>query len=334
MPAAPLPPDARFVLTGPSGWIGNAMLALLAGRMGGALGDRVSAFASSERTMPLSSGENLAVRDLASIRPADVDGAHVIHLAYLTKDKVEGIGERRFFDTNLAIDDHLLAALSQAKPASLFVASSGAAALAAAGVDLHPYGMTKLRQEARFLEWAASTGVATIAGRIFNIAGPHINKLDAYAISNFVVQALERREIHIQADQPVFRSSLHVMDLCALIVEAGLRGARRDRPVDLCGAQVVEMADIAALVSAQMGDAPVRRAAMRYDRASVYLGHFPDTKVLAMELGFDLLPLSVQVRDTIRWIVDIPRTRSPVAGSARAGRDEPLAAHSGAMLRI
>jgi len=307
-------PDARFVLTGPSGWIGSAMLARLADQAGGALAGRVSAFASGERTMSLPSGESLAVRDLASIGPADVVGAHVIHLAYLTKDKVEGVGERRFCDTNLAIDDHLLAALAQARPASLFVASSGAAALAAQGVDFHPYGMAKLRQEARFLQWSASTGVPVIAGRIFNIAGPHINKLEAYALSNFVLQALDRGEIHIQAGMPVFRSSLHVHDLCDLVIDAGLRGVGRPRAIDLCGSEVVEMSDIAALVAAQMGDVPVRRAAIRHENASIYLGNFPDTKVLAMELGFDLRPLTVQVRDTIDWITGVLRAARGVAG--------------------
>lgn len=320
MPLLSLPADARFVLTGPSGWIGNAMLTYLAERMGGALGGRVRAFASEDRIMHLPSGESLAVRDLSSICPDDVDGAHVIHLAYLTKDKVDAVGERRFFDTNLAIDDHLLAALSLARPASLFVASSGAAALAAQGVDLHPYGMAKLRQEARFLQWAKSADVPTIAGRIFNIAGPYINKLDAYAISNFIVQALDRGEIHVQGGVPGFRSSLHVRDLCALILDAGLRGVGREGPIDLCGAEVFEMGDIAAMIAARMGDIPIRRVAVRHDMASVYLGNFPDTKVLAMELGFDLMPFTVQVDDTIRWITAVSGVEQAMSGGGPTGR--------------
>lgn len=299
---SPLPADARFVLTGPSGWIGTAMLASLADRAGGTLEGRVRAFASDHRIMALASGENLTVRALSSIRPEDVEGAHVIHLAYLTKDKVDAVGERRFFDTNLAIDDHLLAALAQARPASLFVASSGAAALAAQGRDLHPYGVAKLRQEARFLQWAKTAGVPMIAGRIFNIAGPYINKLDAYAISNFIVQARDRGEIQIQAGVPVFRSSLHVHDLCRLIIDAGLGSVDREEPVDLCGAEIFEMGDLAAMIAIRMGHIPIRRVAVRHDEASIYLGNYPDTKVLAMELGFDLIPLTVQVEDTIRWI--------------------------------
>ncbi|WP_324740325.1 NAD(P)-dependent oxidoreductase [Tsuneonella sp. CC-YZS046] len=300
----PFPPDARFVLTGPSGWIGSATLAALASRAGGPLGGRVIAFASAGRSMELPSGERLAVRDLRSIGPEDVDGAHVIHLAYLTREKVEEIGERQFTDTNLAIDDALLAALSGARPASLFVASSGAAALAARGVDLHPYGLVKLRQEARFLEWSRKSGVPAIAGRIFNIAGPHINKHEAYAISNFILQAQRQREIAVQARIPVFRSFLHVNDLSNLIIEAGLRGVGRQRPIDLCGGEVLEMGDVAALVAAALGNVPVRREPVDHGSSSAYLGDFTDTRILAMELGIDLLPLSLQVESTIEWLAD------------------------------
>jgi nucleoside-diphosphate-sugar epimerase len=300
MAAARLQP--RFVLTGPSGWIGGALLAHIAGRFGGRLDDRVLAFASSERTMTLPWGESLAVRALESIRPEDVAGAHVVHLAYLTKEKAERQGERRFFDTNLAIDDAVLAAL-EGGPASLFVASSGAAKLAAEGLDLHPYGVAKLRQEARFLQWGRDTGVPVIAGRIFNVAGPYINKLEAYAISNFAVQAREKGAISIAANVPVFRSFLHVDDLCGLIVGAAINGVAREHPVDLCGAQILEMQDIAQAVASACGNrATVTRPALDCRRPSSYLGNHVETRSLAIELGVPLTPFATQVADTVAWV--------------------------------
>jgi nucleoside-diphosphate-sugar epimerase len=302
----PLPPDARFVLTGPSGWIGHAMLAHLARRSGGLLAGRVILFASAERSMSLASGECLPVRALETIHAADVAGAHVIHLAYLTKEKAADLGERHFTDANLAIDDAVLAALREDGAASVFVASSGAAQQAARGIDLHPYGLAKLRQEARFLEWGKAAGVPVLAGRIFNIAGPHINKLEAYAVSNFALQAIRTGKITVQAAIPVFRSFLHVDDLCALVVAAGVEGTGRARPIDLCGGEVVEMGDIAARVAALSGGSAVERGSIEHGRSSAYLGDFTDTRILAMELGIDLAPLLRQIEDTIRWIANEP----------------------------
>jgi nucleoside-diphosphate-sugar epimerase len=300
---ADIPSQARFVLTGPSGWIGQAMLGVLARSWGGRLDGRVQAFGSRARSMELPWGERLEVRPLAEIAPDDLTGTHVIHLAYLTKEQADLLGERAFMDANLAIDDALLAALRHAEPASLFAASSGAAALAAQGRDLHPYGMAKLRQEARFLEWGRLAGVPVIAGRIFNIAGPYINKLRSYAISDIALQASETGRIRVTAGVPVFRSYLHVEDLCELVVAAGLQAAERCEPVDLCGGEIVEMADLAALVAEAFGNSPqILRGPVDYSRPSVYLGDYTQTRVLAMEVGVALSPLAVQVADTIAWL--------------------------------
>ena len=313
----PVPASARFVLTGPSGWIGQAMLAHLAKRLETPLAGRVTLFGSSARMMETPSGEHLPVRALDEIAAEDVKGAHVIHLAYLTKDKVDLLGERAFTNTNLAIDDALLATLHQANPASLFIASSGAAALAQSGADLHPYGLAKLRQEARFLEWGAKAGVPVLAGRIFNIAGPYMNKLPAYALSNFALQAIEQGKIAITATTRVTRSFLHVDDLCALVVNAGLTGLGQPHPVDLCGGEVVEMADIAKAVAAGLG-ANIRITRPPVDQAilNAYLGNFNHTRPIARELNINLRPLSEQVRDTLAWILTLqPPGQSESMGS-------------------
>lgn len=300
MRAVDSPP--RFVLTGPSGWIGSAMLANLVRWFGAATGN-ITAFASSARDIALPGGGTLPVRQLKTIRAEDVAGAHVVHLAYLTREKAAELGETTFTATNLEIDDALLGALAEAPAVSLFVASSGAASHAASGQDLHPYGLCKLRQEARFLEWARARGVPAIAGRIFNIAGPWINKLDAYAVSNFAVQALAGNRIEIKADRPVFRSFLHVDDLCELVIKAALAGIGRAAPIDICGSEVLEMQQIAMTVAAEYGETTeIIRSALNLSAPAVYLGNHVDTQLLAMEAGVVLAPFSVQIADTLSWI--------------------------------
>jgi nucleoside-diphosphate-sugar epimerase len=228
-PSAP----ARFVITGPTGWIGSALLALLH-REGDpdalAEGESVALFGSRERTIQVSDGPELPVRLLADLTAEDVGGAHVVHLAYLTKDKLNHLTEEEFRRGNTAIDDAVIDAANEMLPASIFVASSGAARQAEAGRDTNPYGLTKLEQEARFLAFARSNGVPVLCGRIFNLAGPHINKLGDYAVSNFVVQALDTRCIRIEANQLVFRSILHVEDLCRMIVRAARQLVSEGRP--------------------------------------------------------------------------------------------------------
>ena len=293
----------RIVVTGPTGWIGTAMLAHLARRFGPGWSDHVALFGSSARSVRASDGAQLPMRPLAELGPAQVDGAVVIHLAYLTREKVALLGERVFTDTNLAIDDHLFEALQSGRPRALFVASSGAAAMAQRGEGREPYGLSKLRQEDRFLAWSARTGVPALVGRIFNLAGPYINKVESYAIGNFALQARRTGEIRIEALVPVFRSFLHVDDLCGLILDAALGGIGRGSPIDLCGAEILEMSDIAAAVSARIGgNVTISRADVDWLRPSVYLGDFVQTKVLAMELGAALSSFDRQIADTLGWI--------------------------------
>lgn len=299
-------PPRPIVITGPTGWIGQALLALLH-RQGDAdaraPGQEIRLFGSRPGSIETAGAVALPIRELSTISPGDVDGAHVFHLAYLTKDKVAEWGEEAFCRTNRAIDAALLAAISGAAPQSLFVASSGAASLHETGRDKHPYGQAKREQEARFLEWAQDVGVATLCGRIFNIAGPHINKLDAYAVSNFTVQALKTAEIAITATLPVFRSFLHVEDLCRIILRAGRIGLGRPHPIDLCGAEVVEMITIAQLVAEEVGSSiTISRPPVDYASLSEYLGVPQQTCLLAMQLGLRMTGMRQQVRDTVDWI--------------------------------
>ena len=296
----------RWVITGPTGWIGRALLALLTSadaRDGLQAGERIALFGSRTGTLQAGDGRELPVRPLSDIDPEDVAGARVVHLAYLTKGKVAVLGEGAFRAGNNAIDAALLGALEQAAPASLFVASSGAARLAEKGIDRHPYGLMKLDQEARFLAYGAARDVPVLCGRIFNVAGPHINKLNDYAVSNFVVQALMHGAIRIEARQPVCRSLLHVTDLCRLILRTLRSGHGQPQPVDLCGNVVLEMADIAALVAAEIGaHVCVSRPDMSFTSRSDYLGCPQETRVLAMQHGLALADPATQVRDTVNWI--------------------------------
>lgn len=296
----------RWVVTGPTGWIGQALLALLAneGDVDAlCVGDELALFGSRAATIALPNGRRLAVRPLSEIESADVSGANVVHLAYLTKDKVTALGEAAFRAGNDAIDAALLRALEQAPPAALFVASSGAAHLAEKGEDLHPYGVMKVEQELRFLDFGASHHIPVLCGRIWNVAGPYINKLDAYAVSNFTVQAMERGAIRIDARLPVFRSFLHVTDLCRLIVRALRHGQGSSKPVDLCGNTVLEMGEIANMVASEIGgNVTISRAEICFANRSDYLGCSQETRTLAMQLGLELADTRSQIRDTIEWI--------------------------------
>lgn len=301
---------ARFVVTGPTGWIGSALLALLH-RAGDpdalAAGESLALFGSRAGVFSVPGGPELPVRSLADISADDVADAHLIHLAYLTKDKLGELSAEEFVGGNTAIDDAVCGAANSGHPASIFIASSGAARQAENGIDVNPYGIAKLEQEARFLAFGRSSGVAVLCGRIFNLAGPYINKLEDYAISNFALQAFSGEPIRIQANKLLFRSFLHVEDLCRMIIRAARERIGEERPIDLCGMELLEIQDMAERVATEVGiGTKIERPVVDFAGMSEYVGQPVDSRALAARVNLSLRGFEEQLRDTIDWMRALP----------------------------
>ena len=250
----------------------------------------------------------LEVHTLADLARADLSGAVVFHLAYLTKEKATELSDGEFFSRNQAIDQLVLDAITASMPKAIFVASSGAAADAQSGKGRNLYGVTKLLQEDRFLAYAAKSGLPTFVGRIFNIAGPHINKLEHYAISSFAQQAILNGRIDVTASIPVFRSFLGVTDLIELVPAELLTGTPDLAPIDLCGAELLEMGQIAATVANETANlmsmpvASICRPAVDFSRTSSYFGDPRPALRLALKHDVALRSFAMQVQETIAYL--------------------------------
>jgi len=294
----------RFVITGPTGWIGAAALAWLRRILGQeAFHRQVAAFGSSQRTITVE-GEPFAVRALADLRPADVEGAIVYHLAYLTRDKIGGVSDADYVTRNLAIDDALFSAIEAGRPAGLFVASSGAAKEVERGGSKDFYGLLKLAQEERAQKFGQRTQAPVFVGRIFNISGPYVNKHNLYALASFITQALDTGEIRVEAPIPVYRSYVHVLDMIAVVAATLVDDAAPGEAVDISGQEVLEMQDIAEGAARAVGlnfDV-VRRAELRYDAKNLYLGDSWSFRTLALRSGLRPRSFAQQAVDTAVYL--------------------------------
>lgn len=298
----------KYVVIGPSGWIGNALLSWLGKSIGEEWRSKTKCYGSSARMIVGPDNQPLEVLALADLLQADLSGAVVFHLAYLTKEKAAELSDGEFFSRNQAIDQLVLDAITASMPKAIFVASSGAAADAQSGKGRNLYGVTKLLQEDRFLAYAAKSGLPTFVGRIFNIAGPYINKFDHYAVSSFAQQAILSGQINVTASIPVFRSFLGVIDLIELVTAELLTGAPDLVPIDLCGHELLEMGQIAATVAHETAGltkkpvVPIFRPKIDFSRTSSYFGDPRPALQLALKHDISLMPFPVQVRETIAYM--------------------------------
>ena len=302
--AAALAADpAPIVLTGGGGWFGRATLDLLDQVLGPALDARVSVYGSHARSLPLRSGRTVECLGLHAL--ADYAGAPplLLHYACATKDRVAGLGAAPFLAINAEIRDTVAALVERRGARGIFLPSSGAVY----DSGENPYGMSKLLDEDRF---AGRAGVPIVIARVFNLAGPYINKHQVYALASFLVALIRGRPIEIRARGRVMRSYLHVGDLLLLALGSLLLspGAGPVR-FDTQGAETIEVEALARRAAALLGraDVAIHRAAPDGRADDVYVGDGTAMRALAAALDLPLRDLDTQIIDTASYLKDVTR---------------------------
>lgn len=296
--------DQHIAIAGAGGWIGLATLDLLESALGDSIADRVSCYGSSTRTLTLRSGRQIVQAPLAQISNLDARRIWLLHFAFQTKDRAEALSETEYRAANDAISATILDAVQRLPVEAMFVASSGAATKATdthASPAMRLYGQMKLDDEDRFAAWAQDSGRRAVIGRIFNITGPYINKHQAYAIANFIMDALAQRPIEVRAPREVFRAYVAIRELLSLIfalmADDGATVTRFDS-----GGERMELGAVAAAVSTTLGGAPVARAAITEILADDYAGDGVAYARLLEKHGIVPVPLDQQIVETAEYM--------------------------------
>jgi nucleoside-diphosphate-sugar epimerase len=113
------------------------------------------------------------------------------------------------------------------------------------------YGRLKLEDEIDFSRWAEQSGKQLIAARIFNVSGPYINKISAYAMASFIADVLSGQPIVVKATRPVYRSYTAAEQLMSLALAAMLSPEQQKLSFDT-GGKKLEMRELAAEVAAAL----------------------------------------------------------------------------------
>lgn len=248
----------RLAITGATGWLGSA-LADMAIRAGLSTDNgRLRLFGSTERTVTYAGGRTARIEALNKAEPLTGDDWLVAHFAFLGKERTVGMTPVDFAAANDAILSQVQFLLQRVQGARMIFASSGAAYGPDGGMartlEENPYGYVKVRHEQALTNWRRSEGGALLIPRVFNVGGPHGNKLDLYAISSLVRSALTGAPVVIQARKPVFRSYVHVEELMAVLMNLIVKASLDDTLIfDTGGREVVELGDLAGRICEHFG---------------------------------------------------------------------------------
>jgi nucleoside-diphosphate-sugar epimerase len=244
--------DLRVVVAGAGGWLGLATLEMLHGLFGADFARRVVCFGSNARTLALRGGLAAQQRPLGEIADLAAAPSLVLHLAYLTQEKAKGMTPEAYAGANRAISRQVLDGLEPIGAQGVFLASSGAAYLAddpAAAASLRLYGALKAEDEAAFAGWADRAGRRAVIGRVFNLAGPYVNKQSSYVLACLIADALAGRPFEIRAARPVWRSYVAISELMSVVFGALTESAGGVIRFDTAGEAVYEVGEIADAVA-------------------------------------------------------------------------------------
>lgn len=296
--------DQHIAVAGAGGWIGLATLELLEHALGDRITQRVSCYGSTARPLTLRSGRTLGQVRLADLKMLDAKRIWLLHFAFQTKDRAEAMSEEAYRAVNEAISATVLEAATALPVEAIFVASSGAASKAVdphASAAMRLYGQMKLDDEARFAVWAKAHSRRAVIGRIFNITGPYINKHQAYAIANFITDALAERPITVRAPHEVFRAYVAIRELMSLVF-----ALMDDQSAPVAhfesGGDPMELGAVAQAVSQALGRGTVERRPITNLTPDRYVGDNDGYAALRHTYGISAVPLDRQIVETAEYI--------------------------------
>ena len=299
----------QVVITGGGGWLGLASLDLLERLLGDDLAARVKVYGSRARMLTLPSGRNIPCSELSELARYDGAPPLVLHYACLTKDRVSAFGLAAFLAGNDAIRRNVIDFIQRCGAQGIFLPSSGAVYGPARSLTQdtqgNPYGVCKLQDEAAFSSLAASRAIPLVVARVFNIAGPFINKPEAYALSSFLLAILQNRPIEIRAAGRVVRSYVHIDDLLTLALAALLLSPNATPYYfDTSGEISVEVEALATRAATVLGrpDTLIRRAKPDGRGDDVYVGDGAAMRRLAGAVGLEMRNLEQQIHDTASYL--------------------------------
>ena len=289
------------VVTGAGGWLGRATLEMLEGALGASFGVRVHAFGSAGRVQRLRSGTTVVVRPVGELDRVPHRPHLLLHHAFVTRDRLASLGPRAFVAANRELSDAVAAHAARADVAGIFVPSSGAV-YGTPGGTVDPYGMAKRDDEERFS--ALATGRPLVVMRVFNLAGPFINKPGAYVLASVVSDVLSGGPVRLTADHPVVRSYVHVGDVLSLALSVLTAGPAPDGPFDTageCEVEVGELAQRAVEVCGRPGTV-IERPPLLSDVPDRYVGDGAAWWALAARHAVVPADLGAQLRDTAGYL--------------------------------
>jgi UDP-glucuronate decarboxylase len=299
-----------FVITGTNGWIAKALLEILHIYLGEQFNKRVIACSNSTDSITLQDGTIIECYPFNNINDLASDRTYkMFHFAFLTKEKANKMTAEDYISSNLGIRDIVADFIKNKRLSGMIYASSGAVyntdKSLCNDIAKNPYGFLKVQDEIFFTELSKQYNFNLVIPRIFNIAGPYINKWQDYAISDFIMQAKQSNQINISAKANVYRSYIHVCDLANLLLLTSYDVDEQNIIFDTLGTEIIEMDDLANEIANQIDNGTIiSRSKDSNISDNAYYGDGKIQARLLEKYNYNIYGMQRIINDTITYLND------------------------------
>lgn len=270
-----LAPDDRIVVLGSSGWFGREFAAM---RSVAAIPDAYVLEVPGPSAGVVVSDEEVAA----------FDPTVVLNFAFLTRERVESEGLAEFGRINSVLSERFLTLARADSVRFALTVSSGAAVTE----PEQPYGQMKLAEETAALDLVDAERTVVVL-RAYSVSGGYVRRPDAYAFSDFILQAA-RGAVQVNADRPVFRRYCSVTDSLAIAMNRGLAG---ESGILETGGDLVEMGELArTIVQVVNPQAVINRREIVTEDPSAYHSDDVSWQRWSTQAGISPMGLTEQIR--------------------------------------
>lgn len=294
----------KVLISGATGWLGQETIArVLEEKFDNITASELILSSSDGRELNLGTVGNFPTVPLKSFSGVGDDNKlnGFIHLAFLTRDKIERYGFNNFVAKNIELISAACEIIERDKPKWVVLVSSGAIIDRETleienNVTKNPYGFCKRIEEALISEAAQKVGANIVIGRLWGGTGLHMPINRAYAISDFIESAKETKEIGINSGGQVIRRYCDAGDFMEVLIRSAMRG---DSTTVDSGGSIIELGELAESLSAHMGGVSISRS----EKLSATDDYYPrgmEFEELANSLGVQIHGFSEQVLRTLK----------------------------------
>ena len=291
-----------FIIYGANSWLGKATIDYLLTNLK-IDNTNIIAISSSVKKLALRDNKSHDCYTITDILNKHYTDVIFFNYAFALKEQIGTLGNKKFIETNLQIRENAEKLIRHLQPLTIIYSSSGAAQNP--DQDQNPYGYLKREDEVFYRKLAQELGCKLLIPRIYNLAGPYINKLDVYALGNFIKQSLQNNKIKINAESEVIRDYIHVFDLVEIIVKwASDDNSEKFFTFDTGINNNLELKELAQLIkNITNNKTSINRASNPKLHANIYVGNIKNQETLTSRYKIKLKNIEKCIEDTYDYLL-------------------------------